>query len=306
MAQNTTTSRFVRLFILSMTISLVYLTYSIYITIETSFVLTESYSWSYVHDPVRFNTIIHVPVQGKVSYDKWIQVVTGYIVFLLFGTGVDAYNFYRTVMVSMGLGKVWPSLHEPRRNGQRTPSSFIAAKSWTSSVSSKAKSLLWSSKSDSTASVGDVYADFPRSNSVALDSISAVHNGDAETALITGSQCHIESSTTPTRPSSFKRWFARSDLGGSVLPLFNYRDITGVAINDTGKSSAPITSPGVHAHVWTTEDAPNERASEGEGVFVSHEVYQHRHDMHDNESDSRSTYLWVNGKVRSSCPMGAL
>ncbi|KAJ5061440.1 pheromone A receptor-domain-containing protein [Bipolaris maydis] len=258
-AQNTTTSRFVRLFILSMTISLVYLTYSIYITVEASFVLTES-----------FNTIIHVPVKGKVSYDKWIQVITGYIVFLLFGTGVDAYNFYRKVMVSMGLGK-------------RTPSSFIAAKSWTSSVSSRAKSLLWSSKSDSTASVGDAYADFSRSHSIALDSIPAVSNGDAETAL-------------PTWPSSFKRWFTRSNLGGSVLPLFSYRNITEVAINDTGKLPAPVTSPGVHARVWATEDAPIGRASEGEGVFVSHEVYQHRYDMHDKESDSKSTYLWVNGK----------
>ncbi|KAJ5020996.1 pheromone A receptor-domain-containing protein [Bipolaris maydis] len=290
-AQNTTTSRFVRLFILSMTISLVYLTYSIYITVEASFVLTESYFWSYVHDPVRFNTIIHVPVKGKVSYDKWIQVITGYIVFLLFGTGVDAYNFYRKVMVSMGLGKVWPSLHEPRRNGQRTPSSFIAAKSWTSSVSSRAKSLLWSSKSDSTASVGDAYADFSRSHSIALDSIPAVSNGDAETALVTGNQGQTEPSTKPTWPSSFKRWFTRSNLGGSVLPLFSYRNITEVAINDTGKLPAPVTSPGVHARVWATEDAPIGRASEGEGVFVSHEVYQHRYDMHDKESDS-NRYTW--------------
>jgi pheromone a factor receptor len=276
-----------------MTISLVYLSYSIYITVAASLVLTESYSWSYVHDPFRFNTIIRVPVQGNVSYDKWIQVITGYIVFVLFGTGVDAHNFYRKMMVFVGLGKVWPNLYKPSSNGHRTPSSFIAARLWTSSMSSKAKNLLWSSKSESTGSVVDTYDASSGNNSVVLDFIQPVYSRDTEAVPMVRNQAEIEQSAALVPPFSFKRWFARPNRRGPLLLLFNYQNITAISTADTGTSPAPVASPGVHTHAWATEDAPIGRASEGEGVLVLREVHQERHDIHDNERDSKSNYAWV-------------
>ncbi|KAL6160441.1 a-factor receptor [Exserohilum turcicum] len=305
-AQNTTSSRFIRLFILSMTISVIYLTYSIYITVVVALVAKDPYSWSTVHDPVQFNTIIHVPVDGQVAYDKWIQVATGYITFVLFGTGVDAHNFYRKLLLSMGLGKLWPSLYRPSEAGNRTPSSFIAARSWTSSVSSKAKQFLWSSSAThSTKSLGNT--------SVALDdSGSALHSVTTEDALVAQKQAESEQAQhgPPARNSLFKRWFARPHTAIALLPLFRYRNIAephtanASTTNTTTTAStaaaadtvASTSAPGVHAHAWATQAG---RASDADGVYVLHEVHQDRHARRDTEKDdnTESIYAWTHVKA---------
>lgn len=277
--------------------SLVYFGYSIYILVVASLTMNGPYSWARVHDPISFNTILRVPSQGKVSYDKWIQVVTGYIVFLLFGTGVDAHNFYRKILVSVGLGKVWPSLYESSRSSHRTPSSFIATQSWTSNVSSKAKRMLWSSRLDSLASMGDMSKSCLRRNSIVLDPIPSIRHGSSECELIEEDQVTAELPTAVSQPSSFKAWLARSNLGGSLLPLFNRHNIAERATADAGTSTAPINSLGVHAHVWTTEDVSVARASEGDGVFVLHELHQDLHDRHGNDRDSTSNYDWADSGV---------
>ncbi|USP75690.1 hypothetical protein yc1106_02964 [Curvularia clavata] len=296
-AQNTTKSRFIRLFILGITTSLVYFGYSIYILFVASRTMNGPYSWSRVHDPTSFNAIICVPAQGNVAYDKWIQVITGYVVFLLFGTGVDAHNLYRKILVCLGLGKVWPSLYETSRSSYRTPSSFIAARSWTSNVSSKAKNMLWSSRTDSVASVSDTAKSCVRKNSVVLDSIPSVRHGTSECELIEEEQGVPEQPATLVRQSSFKRWFARSKQSNSLLPLFNRRNIVERTPADAGTATAAINSPGVHAHAWATEDVPVARASEGDGVIVLHELHQNCHDRPGNERDSKSNYAWTGSEV---------
>jgi hypothetical protein len=102
------------------------------------------YSWDEVHDPKTVNSIIFLPAGGVVGLDKWGQVASGYVLFFVFGTGSDAYSSYKKMGVAMGLGRVWPALHILRESGAATPNSFISARSWTQSWSSKAKSKFWS------------------------------------------------------------------------------------------------------------------------------------------------------------------
>ena len=193
--------------------------------------------------------------------------------------------------------KMWPGLHETSRSSRQTPSSFIAARSWTSNVSSKAKSMLWSSRTDSVASVGDMPRSCLRRNSIILDSIPSIRHGSSECELIEESQGAIEQPATLARPSSFRGWFTRSNQGSSLLPLFNRRNIVERTTADADTSMASMNSPGVHAHAWATEDAPVARAIGGDGVMVSHELHQDSHDRCGNERDSNSNYTWAGSEV---------
>ncbi|CAG5188786.1 uncharacterized protein ALTATR162_LOCUS12032 [Alternaria atra] len=301
-AQKTTSSRFVRLFILSLVVVLVYLSYSIYLLVGISKFITTPYSWSEVHDPNRFNNIIKVPVNGVVSFEKWVQVATGYITFCLLGTGVDANAHYRRMLVSTGAGKVWPSLYATSDGGSRAPKSFPAARAWTASVSSKAKSMLWSTESGSTStgSTSDTFTDSTSNNSVILDSMPRLHSVTTQDTLI--SQKHdnsIAASTTP-QPSFFKSYFARPSLRGPLLPLFSYRNIAEITTSNTStistiatntnKLSTSSTLIGVHSRAWAADTSPSSSSSAGRhgygnSVHVIREVHQQRNEKAGNERE---------------------
>ena len=103
----------------------------------------QPFSWSGAHDPEYWDNIVMVPSNGRVLYDRWIWLTSGVIVFVFFGCGRDAVNMYRTGLLAVGFGKVFPSLSpDHRSSGSATMSSF----------SSKARMLfkLKSSSSDST------------------------------------------------------------------------------------------------------------------------------------------------------------
>lgn len=51
-----------------------------------------------------------VPTQGSVSFDRWIQVGAGMLVFIFFGMGQDATKGYKKGLVKIGLGRIFPSL----------------------------------------------------------------------------------------------------------------------------------------------------------------------------------------------------
>ncbi|RMZ69732.1 a-pheromone receptor [Pyrenophora seminiperda CCB06] len=266
-SRNSTKSRFIRLFILSMVVILVYLVYSIYLLVQVCLVVTDPYSWSNVHDPVRFNTIMRIPVYGQVNMDKWIQIVTGFVIFALFGTGVDAHNLYKRILVSVGAGRIWPSLYEESQHGGScTPNSFIAARSWTSDVSSRAKSMLSSSASKHERAT--------RSDSIVLDRIATT-----EDSL---KQNHSATSSPPgKKPSSLKRWFATTPyLSSPILPFFSHRNFTQVnSTPDTNRSVAPPSA--VHAQNWAAHGGAN-------AVHVVHVVHHSSHERRESEKDGSS------------------
>ncbi|KAI9714915.1 MAG: a-factor receptor [Bogoriella megaspora] len=145
-ASSTSKSNFIRLFLMSLTISLFIIPLGIYTfvhnTFSTSFI---PYSWSKVHDAQAWNEVLMVPTDGVMDMFHWIRIATAVIAFLFFGLGYDAKRMYRQWAVKCGLGRCWPSLlKEPTRK----PTS-----SWSSSsFASKAKLVVtgkWSWRKNS-------------------------------------------------------------------------------------------------------------------------------------------------------------
>lgn len=256
-ARNTTKSRFIRLFIICIIVIATYLPYSIWLLVDATQYVTDPYSWSRVHNPATFNSIIKVPSYGKVSIGKWGQVATGYVVFFVFGTGSDAYNTYRKMMLAVGLGKILPSLHIVHESGAATPSSFINARTWTESISSKAKSMFWS-RSDSVA---DTFAASSRSGSMAMSPMHMLKPVVGKDQV-----------TQPSQQSYFKRWFGSTSQPSSELPLFvDTRSLSTAEFIDDDAKTAGLP-PGVSAGAWASSQSNLAQGSEGNDVHVFREV----------------------------------
>ena len=108
---NLTKSRFLRLFLLSSSLVLIFLPLQLYIlSLNTSAELLP-YSWDLIHDRHSWMDIIMVPTHGFVSIDRWISVVLGLFIFLFFGLGSDATKMYRKWWVKLRLGTNFPGLY---------------------------------------------------------------------------------------------------------------------------------------------------------------------------------------------------
>jgi pheromone a factor receptor len=231
----------------------------VYETVNTGY----DAEWAAFHGNRR-NIIVKFPSGGQVHMDKWAQVVLGYVVFLLFGTGTDAHNTYRKMLLVLGLGRIFPSLYAMRESGISTPPSFISARTFTSSCISKAKSYL--SKGDSRlSSFGEsTFNNSVRSNSIALDTLYKTH-----TQSISSTSPVLPERTSPANLSFFKRIFTRSTRHQPILPLFSQRSTT--SANDA-KKAVVETAEGFSARAWATEAPTSRRNSEPIGVVVFCEV----------------------------------
>ena len=56
-----------------------------------------------------------VPSGGNVIYDRWIWLSCGLLVFVFFGFGKDAINMYRTGLLAIGMGRIFPILRQDYR-----------------------------------------------------------------------------------------------------------------------------------------------------------------------------------------------
>jgi pheromone a factor receptor len=236
--RNTTQSRFIRLFIICVIVILVYVPYTIWLLVSLSYQITDPYSWSRVHNPNRFNSIVKAPSFGVVTVDKWGQVATGYVLFFVFGTGSDAYNTYKKMLVVCGLGRIWPSLYILRESGASTPNSFINARTLTSSVTSKALNV-FKSRSDSFA---ETWHGSTRHNSVAVGSIQRLSS--------------ITTAGPTSQPLFFGRVFGRKAQLSTVLPLFAHsqsRSKEEITVFGTHNSYNREQRPRVLAHAWAAE-----------------------------------------------------
>lgn len=272
-ARSTTKSRFVRLFLICIAIIVVYLPWTIYLLVKTSLQSHDPYDWDRVHDPRIFNSIIRIPAYGQVSIGKWVQVATGYWMFFIFGTGSDARNQYKQMLIGIGLGKLFPSLHNMHHTGNSTPSSFGAAKSWTLDLPSKAKKLFLSRR-------GSVIEMTSMSRSTVDDrstSPSEVHHLrtiSTEEPILQKPITAKEALTGNNRPLFLQRVFRPSAAQlSTLLPIFALSKRTASPTSDTQDSACRVASRGVSTHAWAVDREDSERISEADGVHVVKEVH---------------------------------
>lgn len=223
-------------------------------------------AWAALHGDRR-NIIVKFPSNGQVHIDKWGQVGLGYVVFLVFGTGTDAYNTYKKMLLAFGLGKVFPSLRVMRDSGSNTPSSFIFARSWTSTYVSKAKSYFSKTGSRISSFGGSTFNNSVRSNSVVLENIDNAHPRSVSSTTPVLPQ----HTPAPTTPSFFTRVFTHNSRQQPILPLFSQRSATSNV--DGEKAVVETVSEGFSARAWASEAPMSRRNSEPVGVIVFREVH---------------------------------
>ncbi|PWW70796.1 fungal pheromone STE3G-protein-coupled receptor, partial [Tuber magnatum] len=99
-----TTSRFVRLFVLSLVLVVVNLPLTFYVFYRNLNRPWIIYNWDLVHGN-DWSYILRIPSYDVVQFDRWISVGAGYILFFVFGMGSDALKMYRGWLDAIGLGK---------------------------------------------------------------------------------------------------------------------------------------------------------------------------------------------------------
>lgn len=146
-AHNTTKSKFLRLFFISIIILCIFTPYAIWEFIKSVRTALEyPYDWTEAHSTRAI--IAKVPVSGRVGVDGWIAVLTCYIIFLVFGLGAEANNQYKHMLIRIGLGSIFPGfLYE---NDRRSSPNDSFIQSFRSTLSSRTKSVFGGSKSDTT------------------------------------------------------------------------------------------------------------------------------------------------------------
>lgn len=117
---NTTKSRFLRLYLLSTICVVMLIPSQIYVLVSSVAPGVEKFSWNAVHHPTEYSwdSIIMVPSEGKTFYDRWIWLSGSILIFAFFGFGRDAVKTYRDLLLGVGMGRVIPSLrpgYEPAR-----------------------------------------------------------------------------------------------------------------------------------------------------------------------------------------------
>ncbi|KAL9125703.1 MAG: hypothetical protein Q9217_005132 [Psora testacea] len=135
---NLTKNRFLRLFLMSIALILVFLPVQVYILYQNSIVPMLPYSWALVHGD-DWGDIMLLPTGGAVIFDRWIQIAFGFAIFLFFGMGHDAQEMYRKWLLVIGLGRVFPSLRQSSQD-RRNLSSSVGSQ--TNSVTSRTRLLI--------------------------------------------------------------------------------------------------------------------------------------------------------------------
>lgn len=279
-ARNTTKSRFMRLFLVSVIVIVIYLPYNFFLIYKSASEIYEVFDWNVVHGP-KWNTAIKVPANGVVRFDKWAQVASGYLVFIIFGTGTDAQNTYKRMLCILGLGKIFPSLYVMRESGISTPSSVTFAKGWATTFSSKAKSLF-----SKNGSVTETLPSSTRNSSVLLHTPTTADSIGLHPVSTTDPILQQHNTTTPTNNGSFfTRIFGRRTRQPLALPVFGKGSV------DEEKSPADSVAPGVHARAWASDVVVGE-ASGSNSVHIFREVHQDRHDSKGKDKQ-RESDAWV-------------
>ncbi|KAF2012661.1 STE3-domain-containing protein [Aaosphaeria arxii CBS 175.79] len=289
-ARNTTQSRFIRLFLMSVLVIIAYLPYNFYMLWWHSSQVVEVYSWSRVHNAKTWNTVIKVPMGGAVRFDKWGQVATGYVAFIVFGTGADAYNTYKRMLCAIGLGRVFPGLLVVSESGSSTPTSARFTRSWASTYADKAKTFFSKSSSVTEMSLpgttGTGSTVEPTSPTTTGSASIWCHAVSTNEPIIEQSTTNSSSAPTQNTRSFFARLLPRRNCPNRSLPVAAPRSSC-EAVEPEKQHTEPHAI-GVYSHAWAAERPTAARNAEVDGVHVVHEVWQENGQRRDVESKNNS------------------
>lgn len=221
--------------------------------------------WSSIKDH-RLDVILKFRSNGAVHIDKWGQIGLGYVAFILFGTGTDAHNTYKKMLLAVGLGKVFPSLYVMRESSNSTPRSFVSARTWTTSCVSKAKSYFSKGGSRMSSFGGSTFSKSTRNDSVAMDTINTAALGSVSSTTPV-----LAERSEPSNPPLLKRLFTRSSRQQPILPVFSHRPTSFTKEGEEAASETVIN--GFSARAWASEAPMSRRNSEPAGVIVFREVH---------------------------------
>lgn len=148
MSNNTSKSRFMRLYLLCVLWVLAFVPLQAFVLFKNLSLFKSAFEWPQVHSPDTWSAVTTVPSGGVIYYDRYIWLTSGIVVFFFFGLGKEAVASYRSAMVSLGMAKILPRL-----SPDYEPTSRATLSSTVSSFGSKAKLFFTrgkSSASDST------------------------------------------------------------------------------------------------------------------------------------------------------------
>ena len=242
------------------------LPYNIFIICQLSSLVSIDYKWTRIHGP-DWNSVVKVPSYGQLRYDRWSTIAFGYILFFLFGTGTDAHNSYKRMLVSVGLGKIFPRLNvaSETTTTSATPSTISFVRGWTNSMSAKAKGMFVKGEfGHHTATNGTRNSSsvFGTPLTARAGSLHPVSTHDP----ILPSQPHC------AKPCSlFSRFFGAKQARPTLLPV----SIASSVVQPTQMGKSPVDSipPGVHTRAWSNEESWNQMELE-DGVQVVREIRQ--------------------------------
>ena len=100
-------SQFARLFAMATALIVIFLPVAIYLLLQNSLYQGQhhSYSWNRIHEWK--DQICFVPSSGLENFGRWIEVVTGFVVFVSLGLSRDGLLMYRRLSLKLGLDKMF-------------------------------------------------------------------------------------------------------------------------------------------------------------------------------------------------------
>lgn len=131
-AHNTTRARFNRLWQIGLLCLFWVLPQSIYQAAKSCTIAQfHEFDFAKLHDPAKWDVIIYNYGQVDISFDRWIRIIGGVLLFLFFGMGQDAVTMYKSWLKKMGLLGLFPKLARQRRESQETLVSSTSSKAST-------------------------------------------------------------------------------------------------------------------------------------------------------------------------------
>ena len=112
MANGSSKSRFLRLYMLCLTWILFAIPFQGYIISLNAHYHLGDFSWTRVHDTNIKHPVEFVRSDGRPLLNCWIPIVFGLLIFIFFGFGKEAVAMYRSGLIAMGFAKVLPCLRE--------------------------------------------------------------------------------------------------------------------------------------------------------------------------------------------------
>jgi pheromone a factor receptor len=124
--------RFLKLFLMSLTLLIIYfpiLIYYFYLNVSYPF---HAYSFSYIHDPLYWPIIVFwqtADAPSGMQYDAWCWVAMGFLVCCFWGWNEEAKELWRGWLVKLGLGRCWPRLRLSARERRECAGSASGGRS---------------------------------------------------------------------------------------------------------------------------------------------------------------------------------